>query len=153
MILRITLGAALVVALAAPASAAPVELTTRIFKERRTLAADGTATVTLVTARKAIPGDRLVYVLTYRNTGVAPVASLVLDNPLPPGVAYRSPAAGSSAPELSVDGVKFGPLGALTAENGARAASPDDVRRVRWRVAGPIASGVQGQVSFRAVLK
>ena len=148
--------AALLAAAATPALAAPVQLTTRIMKEQRALAADGTASVRLVPATKAIPGDRLVYILTYRNAGTVPVADLVLDNPLPPSVAYRAPTAGSPAPELSVDGARFGPLATLTArlpQGGSRAAGPDDVRHVRWRVAGPLPAGAQGQVSFKAALK
>ncbi len=148
--------AALAVALAAPALAAPVQLTTRIMKEQRSLAADGTAGIRLVPAVKAIPGDRLVYILAYRNNGTAPVADLVLDNPLPPSVAYRAPVPGSPVPELSVDGVRFGPLATLSAhtpQGGVRSAGPDDVRHVRWHVPGPVPAGGQGQVSFRAALK
>lgn len=156
MTFRHAIYAALLAAAATPALAAPVQLTTRIMKEQRWLAADGAPSVRLVPAARAVPGDRLVYILTYRNGGAAPVADLVLDNPLPPSVAYRAPAAGSPAPEVSVDGARFGPLATLTTrlpQGGSRAAGPDDVRHLRWRVAGPLPAGAQGQVSFNATLK
>lgn len=143
-------------AFSVPAVAAPVSLTTRILKEQRSSAADGTTTVKLVPARGAVPGDRLVYILAYRNAGAAPVSDLVIANPLAVNVAYRAPAEGSPAPELSVDGARFGSLATLTAmttQGTPRPASRDDVRALRWRIAGPVPAGAQGEVSFEATLR
>ncbi len=75
---------------------------------------------------------------------------------MPSGLVYRGPASGSPAPEVSADGKTFAPLAQLQvrdAAGGARAAQPDDVKVVRWRVAGTVPAGGGGQYAFEAVLK
>jgi uncharacterized repeat protein (TIGR01451 family) len=135
-----------VVPVSAPAApqASPVTLNLRILKEVRKAASDGTTTITLVPAVKAIPGDRLVYVLTYANTGAQPIGGLVVNYPLPAGVIYRTAAEGSPAPQVSKDGVHFT---AFTAGIPAEA-----ITTLRWPVAGNIAPGSRGEISFKATL-
>ncbi|MEI9849932.1 MAG: hypothetical protein WDN24_02535 [Sphingomonas sp.] len=79
----------------------------------------------------------------------------MIANPVPAGLIYSGPAEGSPEPELSVDGTRFGTLSQLSVRTtaGSRAATPADVRVVRWRLARPVAAGGSGQVSFRAILK
>ena len=143
------------IASTAAVAAGPLQVVSKILAEQRTRAIDGTTSVTLVPAKKAVPGDHMVFVLTYRNTGRQPIGGLVLDNPVPRGIAYRGPAVNSPAPEVSVDGRTFGALATLRVGTpaGARAASPDDVTAVRWRLAAPLAAGAQGQFAFQAVLR
>jgi uncharacterized repeat protein (TIGR01451 family) len=147
-----------VVVLAAPtvAAAGPLIVESSVLTERKQAAADGTVKVSLAPASRVVPGDKVIFVLSYRNTGTQPIADIVLSNPLPRGIAYRAPAAGSPAPELSVDGKSYGALPSLhvAAANGAqRAATADDVTHVRWRLAAPLPAGAKGQFSFSAVLK
>lgn len=140
----------------AAASEAPLEVASKVFVEVKTAAADGTVRTSLVPAKKAVPGDRVVFVLAYRNTGAQPLDRLVFDNPVPAGIAYRAPAQGSAAPELSTDGKTYGALDTLrvpAAGGGVRAARADDVTHVRWRLNGPLAAKGQGQFAFQAVLK
>lgn len=136
----------------APARAAgPLEVASSVLVEAKTRAADGTTRISLVPAKRAVPGDRVVVVLAYRNTGAQPLGDLVLDNPVPAGTAYRAAEDGSPAPELSVDGRRYGALAQLAA--GDRPATADDVTHVRWRLAKPLAPGASGRLAFRAVLK
>ncbi len=145
---------------AAPAPAAParpgqVSLNIAIFKEVRSQGADGATDVRLVAADKAAPGDRLVYVLTYRNTGSQPVSNLIVDYPMPKGVSYRAPAEGSLPPLVSADGVHFGQPGDMT--GGSRPgpspdSAKDSITALRWQVDGAVAPGAQGEVSFKATL-
>ena len=102
-----------------------------------------------------MPGDRVVFVLSYRNVGGQPIGGVVFNNPVPRGIAYRGPSATSPAPDVSVDGKTFGTLAALRVQTpvGTRAAGPDDVTAVRWHLAAPLAAGAQGQFAFQAVLK
>ena len=139
-------------ALTAPALAAgPLDVTTRVMVESHVAAADGTTRATLVPALRAVPGDRLTVQVAYRNTGRAPITGLAIVNPVPAGLAYRGAAAGSAAPQLSIDGVRFGALAELSV--GGRPAAASDVTHVRWRLAGPVAPGSGGQFAFQAVLK
>ena len=143
--------------IATPALAAgPLQVTAKVLTEQKTRAADGSVRVALVPARKVVPGDRVIFVLGYRNTGSQPIGNIVLDNPVPAAIAYRGPSQSSAAPDVSVDGKTYGPLATLrvrTADGATRAAAPDDVTNVRWRLANPVPGGAQGQLSFQAVLK
>lgn len=137
-------------------AAGPLQVESRVLTEQKTRAADGTVRVALAAPRRVVPGDRVTFVLAYRNTGTQPIADVVLDNPVPVGIAYRGPAATSAAPELSVDGKTYGSLASLrvvTANGTTRTATPDDVTHVRWRLTRPITAGAQGQFAFDAVLK
>lgn len=141
--------------LAVPASAEPLTVTTRMLVEKRVAAADGTTRTQLVAPTKVVPGDRVVVVLAYRNTGTQPIADLVLANPVPKGTAFRALTTGTPPADLSVDGKKFGPLAALRVATpaGTRPAGPDDVTQLRWRLASPLAAGARGELAFQAVLK
>ena len=143
--------------LAAPAvGAGPLQVTAKVLTEQKTRAADGSVRVALVPARRVVPGDRVVFVLGYRNTGSQPIGNIVLDNPVPAAIAYRGPSPSSAAPDVSVDGKTYGPLETLRvrlADGATRAAAPDDVTSVRWRLANTVPAGAQGQLSFQAVLK
>lgn len=141
---------------AAPALAGPLTLASDVRVEKRIAAPDGTTRTELARVTRVVPGDRVTFVLSYRNTGSAPLANVVLANPVPRGMLYRSAATGSAAPELSVDGKNYGTLAALRVPaigGGTRAAGPDDVTNVRWRLTSPIAAGSSGQLAFQAVIK
>jgi uncharacterized repeat protein (TIGR01451 family) len=143
-------------AIAAPALAAePVKITTTVLAEAREAAADGTVRIKLVPAGRVVPGDHVVYRVSVANGGSKPAAGVTIANPVPANMLYAGPATGSPAPEVSVDGVTFAPIGALRVAGpaGPRAATPSDVRAVRWKLAQPIAPGASNQVAFRALLK
>ena len=134
----------------------PLEITSSMMVERRSAAADGTTRVTLVKPTRVSPGDRIIFVLAYHNVGTQPLSDVVLANPLPRAIAYRSASPGSPAPEVSVDGKTYGALAALrmpALDGSTRAAGADDVTHVRWRIATPLAAGARGQFAFQAVLK
>lgn len=131
---------------------AGIALETRILKAPPST--DG-ATSQFVPAVKAVPGDPMVYVLAYRNTGSQPIADILLDSPVPPSMVYRGAGVGGE-PEVSVDGVLFARLADLviTGPGGMRRpARLSDVVHVRWRIATPIQPGAAGEVSFHAALR
>lgn len=136
---------------AAVLAAGPLDVTSSVLVETRSRAADGTTRVALVPARRIVPGDRVTVVLAYRNTGTRPIADVAFDNPVPAGLSYRAAAAGSAAPDVSADGRSYAPLAQL--RFAGRAATADDVRHVRWRLAAPIPAGGSGRLAFTAVLR
>ena len=143
-------------AITAPAFAAdPVKVTASVLAEAREAAADGTVRIKLVPADRVVPGDHVVYRLSVANGGSKPASGITIANPVPANMLYAGPASGSPAPEVSVDGVTFGPMAALRVSDaaGTRAGTPADVRAVRWKLAQPIAPGQADQVSFRARLR
>lgn len=151
--------AAIATAIAGPVLAeaqGPLQVASKIFLEQRSTAADGTVKVALTPAKRAVPGDHVVFVLAYRNTGKQALDNIVFNNPVPAGITYRAPAQGSATPELSTDGKTFGALANLRVAvtgGGTRAAAPADVTHVRWRLSSPLPAGGQGQFAFQAVLK
>lgn len=144
-----------ILTLPVPALAQGVQLDARVLAEVRSAAADGTTRVSLAPAARVTPGDRVVYQIGYRNGGRDVARDVVITNPVPAQLRYAGPADNSPAPELSVDGVRFGPLAQLVArrpDGKLHPATLADVRVVRWRL-NPVAAGGSGQVAFRAILK
>jgi len=132
----------------------PVSIESKIFVETFVTGKDGAIERQLKPAATVVPGDRLVYVLSYRNNGSKPVADFVITNPLPANVAFDGEE--SAGAEMSVDGGKnWGSLAQLTVRgpNGtSRPARRSDVTHIRWRLAGAIAPNADGQVTFRTKL-
>ncbi len=140
----------------APAIAAPVELISNVFVEQRIIAEDGHETIKLLPAERVIPGDKLRFIITYKNAGEAAAGDFVITNPVPESVAYAG-WDGDFPPVVSIDkGKSYGVLEALlvrTADGAERPARPDDVTHVQWKFANPIPGGGAGQVSFKAELR
>lgn len=144
-------------ALAAPAAAHAgndVALTSAVFVEK-TIEAQGRAKVVLEEPKLVVPGDKLVFVLSYTNRGVAPATDFVVTNPMPGAVAFQSTP--DQAAVVSIDGGKaWGPLASLKVKESdgtVRGARPEDVTHVRWTFAKAIPAGQGGKLSFRGVVR
>lgn len=142
--------------LAAPALAAEaVSLKSDVFVQREVKDAGGRTRTVLQPPAKVTPGDRLVFVLNYRNGGATPAGGFVATNPIPAAVAY---AGGASAGEVvSVDGGRsWGALPSLRvrqADGAFRPAVPTDVTHVRWTLARAIPAGGSGKLQFDGVVR
>ena len=108
----------------------------------------------LVEPKKVVPGNHLVFLTTYHNSGAKPVTRFVVTNPLPAAVVLADDATGGF--EASVDGGKsWGQLPALRLDDGKggkRAAQASDVTHVRW-VVPVIAPGASGTREYHAVVR
>ncbi|HEY5722499.1 MAG TPA: hypothetical protein VIT45_09270 [Allosphingosinicella sp.] len=145
-------------ALAAPSAAwaaDSVSLTSEVLVEYVKQQADGSSRVVREEPKVVTPGDKLVFLLSYRNGGAQPAGGFVVTNPIPPEVAFSG--GESEGAIVSVDGGKsWGPLPSLkvaNADGSVRPATPDDVTHIRWSFAQPIEAGRAGQLSFRGVVK
>lgn len=145
-------------AMLAPASAVlgnQVALDSEVFVERSEEQADGSVTVTLDEPTRVVPGDSLVFVLTYENTGTEPAENFVVTNPMPDAVAFVE--AIDAGAVFSVDGgTTFGALADLrvASEGGVeRDAQAVDVTHIRWTLTEPIPAGASGQLRFRGVVR
>lgn len=107
-----------------------------------------------VAPEKVVPGNHLVFLTSYRNSGDKPVDNFVVTNPVPSAVMLES--ADSGRFDVSIDGGKtWGKLSQLTvAKPGAapRAAQGSDVTHVRWVIAS-IAPGETGTLEYHAVVR
>ena len=148
----------LLLALIAPVAAnasGSVALKSAVFVERIATSADGKPTVELRAAETVSPGDRLVFILTYRNDTDRPVPDVVITNPVPAPVLYEGAAAAAAV--VSVDGGRtWGPVGDLRVagdDGNLRPARAFDVTHIRWVIAKPVPPRATGRLSFRGTVK
>lgn len=132
-----------------------VALDNHVFVERVSTDAAGKQKILLEEPKVVVPGDRLVFVLNYRNAGAQPADKFVITNPLPSAVRFAD--AGDTRPLVSVDGGKqWGLLSDLSVpmtDGTRRAAQPADVTHIRWAFRDPIPVGGTGKLMFRGVVK
>ncbi|WP_422061254.1 hypothetical protein [Sphingopyxis sp.] len=133
-----------------------VALDNNVFVERVTTDAGGKERVLLEEPKIVVPGDRLVFVLNYRNASAQPADKFVITNPMPSAVRFAG-AGSASAPLVSVDGGKawglLETLSVIQPDGTRRAAQPADVTHIRWAFQKPIPAGATGKLMFRGVVK
>jgi uncharacterized repeat protein (TIGR01451 family) len=136
-------------------AATPLQLSSDVFVERQLVRADGSRTVVLEKPNLVLPGDNLVFVVKYRNTGTSTASNFVVTNPLPAAVAFNGTSDGLEI--VSVDGGKnWGILGALRiakADGTDRPALRADVTHIKWNLNQPLTAGAQGKLIFRGIVK
>lgn len=138
-----------------PAAANPVALSNDVFVERVSTDAEGKRKVVLEPPKVVVPGDRLLFVLNYRNASSKPAEKFVVTNPLPSAVQFAE--VGDDAAQVSVDGgTNWGSLAALTVRDDTGAERParsEDVTHLRWAFNQPIPAGGAGKLMFRGIVK
>lgn len=138
----------------ASANKPSVTIAAQTFVERISTDTNGRQRRILAQPQELGRGDRLVFVVRYRNDGVAPVSGFAFTNPIP-AVLRVDPS--NPDMQVSVDrGRHWGRLDTLTVSTpfgGIRRATPDDVTHVRWRLPDRIAPGGEGRISYRATVK
>lgn len=119
----------------------------------------GKETSKLVPAAKIIPGEEVLYMLSFSNEGDAPAKNLVINNPIPANTWYRQGSAFGAGTQVSVSvngGKKYGQLAELNvplANGEERPATFKDVTHVRWTVNYELQPGKTGTASYRAVVQ
>ena len=162
---------------AAPAAKSAVTLSSKAMIERVETDANGAQKTVLKSPSDVIvvPGDKVIFTLSYANKSSQPAASFRATNPMPGPIQFIS--AAEEWALVSVDGGKtWGKLAALTVtertEEAAltdpdtgevtqeatsaetkRGAEAKDVTHVRWAFTKDIAPGASGSVSYRGFVK
>lgn len=141
---------------ASPAVAADnVTLKSDVYVARVVKDAAGRASVVLQPPTLVTPGDKLVFVLNYKNQGDAPATRFTVTNPIPSAVVYANQA--SAGEVVSVDGGRiWGALATLrvrTADGKTRPALASDVTHIRWTLTTPVAAGVGGKLQFHGIVR
>ena len=133
---------------------AAVEIRTAAFKEIEVKADDGTISKQQLPVARVVPGDVVVYEISYANKGGEAANDLAINNPVPAEVAFVEAVNPPSV--VSVDkGKQFGPLGDLRVEGPdgqLRPAQPADITNLRWQIAS-LAPGASGKVVYRVKVK
>lgn len=123
------------------------------------VAADNLTGAHATPARKvALPGDTLVFAITFTNPAKTPARDVVFSDPLPKGVVLVGGSAQASAPaqlEYSTDGGRSWsaqPERQVVVNGQAvrQAAPPEAIDALRWTVPGPVAPGARVVAHFQA---
>ncbi len=149
--------AALAALVTAGASASPITLQTVVHKEEVVVNDAGERETRLAPVATAVPGDQVVYTLTFANEGDQPATGVTVVDPIPAQMRYVDGSAFGPGTDISfsTDGENFAAAGELrvTNSNGSvRNARADDYTHIRWVFRGELPPGAQGRASFRAVL-
>jgi uncharacterized repeat protein (TIGR01451 family) len=134
-----------------------LQVRTVVQKEQVVVGDDGQQRSELMPAAEVVPGDEVVYTITFENISDESVQNVVVTNPIAAELTYvdRSAFGPGTQIEFSVDGGQsYAPAEELTVtENGtARPALPEDFTNIRWSMANELVAGAQGLARFRARL-
>jgi len=130
---------------------------TTVQKVEVTVNDTGESEQRLVPIDTVLPGDDVVYTITFTNTSDETAENIVITNPISGELTYVEGSAfgpGTSI-EFSVDGGQsFGAASELTvSEDGeVRTARAEDFTHIRWVMQNELQAGAQGLARFRARL-
>ncbi len=135
-----------------------LNVTTTVQKQEVTVNESGETETRLVAASTVVPGESVIYTITFQNISDEPADNVVITNPISKELTYVDGSAfgPGSAIEFSTDGGQnFAAADDLTvSEDGeSRPAGPDDFTHIRWVMNNELAVGAQGTARFSAVLK
>ncbi|MGB3727275.1 MAG: hypothetical protein WA981_16105, partial [Glaciecola sp.] len=137
---------------------AQVELSTEMFEVVETQQDNGTSKVEWVKPDNIIPGDKVGYRISFKNTGDQPAADIVLNNPVPENTVYVGGSARGTNSNIvfSVDGgQQFAKPEQLFVEvNGKKVpAIAKDYTHVRWTLTSALPAGKEGNVQYVVQVK
>lgn len=131
---------------------------TVVQKEEVTVDENGEEKVRLVDASTVIPGDEVIYTVTFQNISDQAAENVVITNPIASDLEYVDGSAFGPGTEIvfSVDGgTLFAGANDLAVEEDGvtRPARPSDYTHIRWQMQNEIPAGSQGVARFRAKLQ
>ena len=148
--------AALLLFVGAAQAEGRLEIDNDVFQEVEVRTEDGRVERRQAPVSKVVPGSEVIYVISYRNVGDAPVEKVAITNPVPAELAYVDSDGPVVVTAVSVDqGVEYGVLADLTVpgpDGEPRPATTADVTHLRWLLP-ELQAGAEGAVSFRARVK
>ena len=126
-------------------------------KETEVIDKNGNKTSKRTRVDTAVPGDEIVYTITFENISTKPASNIVITNPIPNDTTYISATGVNTEITFSIDGnnqyATPDKLIVTTKEGVTRLAVPSDYSHMRWVYAGELGVDKTSQVSFRAVIK
>jgi len=130
---------------------------TVVQKEEITVTDSGETERRLVAADTVVPGDDVVYTITFTNISDETAENIVITNPISENLTYVEGSAFGPGTliEFSVDGGQtFSVRGDLIviSEGDERPAMVEDFTHVRWTMQSSLDAGAQGMARFRARL-
>ena len=136
-----------------------IRLTSMARQEVVETDAAGNRQVKRVAARQVVPGDEVIYVIEFENTGAEAAENIVIQNPVPGYTRYQAGSAAGADTDISysIDGGKHfdAPQNlVITAADGTtRAATPADYTAIHWRYKKALPPGGKSSVEYRVVVQ
>ncbi len=136
-----------------------VQVQTVAQKEEIVLNERGESETRLVPVTTVVPGDEVIYTITFTNNGDADAQSVTVTDPVPQQMRYVDGSAFGGGTDIvfSIDGGKtFAAAGELVvqeADGSVRQARAEDYTHIRWTMRSPLQPGKRGYARFRAQLR
>ena len=136
-----------------------IVLTNKVLKQVIKTDKDGNITYDYIEPATALPGDVMMYTITFENIGKDPAEGIVLNDPIPNNSKYRMSSATGKNTNItfSIDGGKnFGNPTELVVKdkNGKKwTAKPESYTHIRWVYNKPLAPGEKRKVTFKTQIK
>jgi len=136
-----------------------IRLTSTARQEVVETDAAGNRQVKRVDASKVVPGDEVIYVIEFENTGAEAAENIVIRNPVPANTRYKAGSAAGTDTSISysVDGGKNfdAPenLVITEADGTTRPARATDYTAVRWIYTRALQPREKSSVEYRVVVK
>ncbi|MFK8016164.1 MAG: hypothetical protein AB8G17_12080 [Gammaproteobacteria bacterium] len=152
------LGGLFALAVCGGAMAAPISVQTVAELEQRFVDASGEAQTRLVPADAVVPGDQVIYTVTFTNNGDEPAQQIVITDPVPAQMRYVDGSAFGPGTDItfSIDGGESfavaDQLVVTDAQGRERPARASDFTHIRWGFRHVLAPGERGYARFKAVL-
>ncbi len=121
--------------------------------------ANGEIVTRLEQASKVIPGDIVIYTVTFSNTGSEPAENVVITNPVPRHMEYVEGTAFGPGADISFSidgGQSWGTpdeLMVTAADGSQRPAMATEYTDIRWILRNTLQPGAQGFARFRTRLQ
>lgn len=126
-------------------------------KETEVIDKNGNKTSKRTRVDTAVPGDEIIYTITFENISTKPASNIVITNPIPNDTTYLSANGTNTEITFSIDGgnqyAARDKLIVTISEGNTRPAMPSDYTHLRWAYKGELGVGEASEVSFRAVIK
>lgn len=136
-----------------------IVLTNKVFKQIIKKDKDGKVTYDYIAPGTALPGDVMMYVISFENIGSDAANGIVINDPIPNNSKYRMGSAVGENTKISfsIDGGKhFGDPEELVVkdkEGKSWTAKPESYTHIRWVYEKSLASGEKSKVSFKTQIR
>lgn len=136
-----------------------IVLTNQVFKQVIKKDKEGNTTYDYVEPKTALPGDVMMYIISFENNGKDKADEVVINDPIPNNSKYRVGSAVGKNTKItfSIDGGKsFGdPDDLVVKDKDGKEwrAKPESYTHIRWTFKGSLAPGEKGEVSFKTQIK
>ena len=144
------------------ARAQTVELVTKAEREVE-FVEKGVKVKKVAPVQKMVPGDEVLYTITYANKTVKPAEKVTVTNPVPKHTRYKDGSAAGEGTDITFsvdDGKNFATPDKLTVaikdkagKDATRTAVAQDYTHIRWVLKQNVAPGQSGAVRFRAAIQ